>query len=742
MLKDVKWSEDGTYSPHGEHTPIEFFNNALKNSFLFDIELGYFNSAAINVLSHSFATFISKGGMMRMAINQIVSKKDKDAIEMGLSDEAVEEKFDLQDFEELCSTLDEYGEHFFRCLSYLIQERRIEIRIIRPKDTNGISHSKIGQFSDGDTIVGFNGSANFTLGGLLNNRETIEIYLSTSPDPAIQKRIVNRKTKFVELMAGKSKDVVYLDTKDLEEAIHNKYGKIEVEELIDVERKLKEYKTKDKEDDNGVAETFVGVDAEPCFPYGKPRDYQVEALRNWVQNKQRGLFAMATGTGKTLTSLNCLLQIYKTYKYYKAVILVPTITLVDQWEEECRKFHFKNIIKICSKNKSWKQDLDAVKFKEAFNPTGKKQSFIIISTYASFARENVFLDLMDFPAKSLHDILLIADECHNMGSGKILNRLNGIKYTRRIGLSATPERQFDEAGNEAIRDFFGCKDGIYSFEFGMQEAIDKGYLCRYYYYPHIVRLEADEMNEYIEISKQLTKFFNFEKESFTGSCDALTMLLLKRKRIIHKARNKEQAFKNIIEERYSHKGNLRYTLVYVPEGNQPDTYDADKYDSKDTLDDDKDATHIIDTYTKIVRNVSPVTTVKEFMSGIKNRNEVLQDFADGKLEVLTSMKCLDEGVDVPRSELAIFCASTGNPRQFIQRRGRILRMHKDKYRAYIHDLVVCPYVAYDDSCYKMEQSLLKSELRRVRDFAMMSENADYAFSELEDVLTYYKLPLF
>ena len=134
--------------------------------------------------------------------------------------------------------------------------------------------------------------------------------------------------------------------------------------------------------------------------------------------------------------------------------------------------------------------------------------------------------------------------------------------------------------------------------------------------------------------------------------------------------------------------------------------------------------------------------MKKFISGITERNSILNDFANGDLEVLTSMKCLDEGVDVPRSELAIFCASTGNPRQFIQRRGRILRLHKDKHMAIIHDLVVVPEVNSTSESFSMERSLLASELRRVRDFAMMSENADYAYTELSEVLSYYDLSLF
>ena len=744
MLKDVQWSEDGTYAPQGEHKPIEFFNNALKNSYLFDLELGYFNSAAINVLSFAFATFIRNGGIMRMAINHIVTEKDKHAIQAGEQGN-VEAPLDITNIEELTKVLDEYGEHFFRCLAYLIQEHRILIKIIRPKGTNGLAHTKRGMFSDGDTIVSFSGSANFTLGGFINNREEITLSFSTSPDPLIQKRIANRKEDFNKLMSGLDESVEYLSTVDLETSLSSRYGKQEIEDLLDVEKKLREYKISQAEKSKATVADYEEVfHGKPCFPYGNPRNYQQQACIKWKNNKQKGLFAMATGTGKTLTSLNCLLRIYKVYGYYKAVILVPTITLVNQWEQECKRFLFSQIVKISSKNRLWRQELDALKAKETFNLSGIEPSYIIISTYASFARENVFYDLMSFPSKAMKQTLLIADEAHNMGAGRILDRLDGIKYLRRIGLSATPERQFDEKGNRALLEFFGCRNDEYTFEFSMQEAIEKGYLCRYEYYPHLVQLTDNEMNEYLRISQQLYKFFNHEDGGFPASSsdDICMRLLLKRKRVIHKAANKEDIFRTIVQQRYKEKGDLKYTLVYVPEGNHPDDYEADRFIEAESVLDDNEADRIIDTYTEIVRNISPTTTVKKFTSGIKERNSVLEDFASGRLEVLTSMKCLDEGVDVPRSELAIFCASTGNPRQFIQRRGRILRNHPDKHKAVIHDLVVAPVVSSSDECFAMEQSLLRNELKRVRDFATMSENADFAYTELEEVLSYYGLSLF
>lgn len=738
MLYEVEWAEDGTYVPGEEFSPERFFNDGLKNSTEFDLKLGYFSSAAISVLAEGFATFISQGGYMRLIINHIVSKKDKEAINHGVMGDVID-CADLSNFQYLKSTFDEYQEQFFRCLAYMISQKRIDIRIIKPKGQKGIAHTKTGQFRDGDSITAFTGSANFTISGLFNNIENISIDRSDSVDVMVQKRIAKQRRDFDAIMSGEKRGIEYLSPRDLVEAISTNYGDSDIEELLDVEEKLKEYKRWKKVDNLQTPWMAAeeSTEIEPHFPYPSgPREYQKKAFDSWKKS-QCGLFNMATGTGKTLTSLNCLLQIYKQFGYYKAIILVPTVTLVEQWEKECGKFYFQHVVKVCSKNKNWKGEIDRLTMKENFNPTNSPINYVVISTYASFARDNVFHDLMSLSKKCL----LIADEAHNMGSKRILDRIDSVgeRFKRRIGLSATPERQFDEKGNKELRHFFNSENE-YTFVFSMEEAIKNKFLCEYYYFPHVVRLCDDEMYDYMEISQKLGKIYRYNGGYLDLDDEIVRALLLKRRRIIHKARNKQDAFKNIIEERYKEKGNLKYTLVYVPEGLKPDSI-ADVYDSSDVVEDDMEADKLIDEYTQIVMNVSNTTTVRKFVSGQKNREAILEDFENGDLEVLTSMKCLDEGVDVPRSEMAIFCASTGNPRQFIQRRGRILRTHKDKKYAYIHDLVVVPDIGADCVDYEMERKLILSELKRVRDFASLSRNLDYSYRELEEVLNFYNVPL-
>ena len=741
MLYEVDWADDGTYRPGEYNSPEKFFNDCLENSKEFDLQLGYFSSATISILADGFATFISNGGKMRLAINHIVSDADKEAISKGIN-RGVVDCFDLTNFEALRQTFDEYQQQFFDCLAYLIQNKRIDIKIIKPLNEKGISHTKSGQFRDGDSITSFTGSANFTISGLFNNLEEIKIDRSDSADPMIQNRIVNQREDFDLIMEGKKSNVEYLTPDDLISAIVTNYGDKEIEELLDVEVKLRKIKQERlirerKESGYKVSEDFT---IEPRFPYPSgPRDYQKTAFENWKNNGQKGLFAMATGTGKTITSLNCLFEIYQRKGYYKAIILVPTITLVNQWEQECRKFQFCNITKVYSKNLIWRDEVERILFNEKYKTERDPEvSYIIISTYASYSREKVFNVLNGFDRKRL---LLIADECHNMGSGSLVKRLKEIPYLRRIGLSATPERQFDDEGNKKLNKFFGSEEH-YTYEYSMEEAIQNGVLCKYMYYPHLVRLTSDEMDAYAELSDKIAKYFNYNTETFDHIDEILKMLLLARKRIVHKAVNKLEMFRSIIEKRFENKGNLKYSLIYVPEGNKPDYVGAqDDFDKNESIDDDDDAEHLINIYTQAVTEVDDHVTVRKFVSGQKNRDEILFDFAEGKLHVLTSMKCLDEGVDVPRSELAIFCSSTGNPRQFIQRRGRVLRTHPDKEMAELHDLVVLPEVnPYSDS-YRMEQSLVRDELLRVRNFANLSENPSYSELELREVLDHYALTI-
>ena len=735
MLYSIKYPDILEYSSDGKHLPIEFFMLTIPECKRIDLKLGYFSSNAIRTLAYGFAQFIHNGGNLRIITNHFLSIKDKILVsDESLDIVAKEEELKYvvnNDLEELARILEKGDQHFFDCLKYLLKNNRLEIIPVKLKP-NRLAHFKQGILDDGINQVYFNGSCNFTYRGLVDNGESLSIARSWGENS--EKLKVNENIEIIEKICKREDEGFEYLKPDQIIGVIQKTGKDkQLDELIDDEINIYERITKFpslKQALTKYTSTFKKkVEEEknnPKFPYSNgPRPYQEEAYYKWLKNGNRGIFAMATGTGKTITSLNCLLNEYNEQKSYKAIILVPTIALVDQWEQECFKFNFKNIIKISSKE-NWNDELSF------FNTANKliNASFIVIVTYASFVRKKFQQHFLQFSKETV----LIADEVHNMGASSVSKLFSTIHLNKRIGLSATPERKYDIEGNIKIDNFFNDK-APYIYSFSMKEALDMGWLCKYKYFPHIVKLDDDELEEYIQKSFQLLKFI----DPITGKykdCQEVEMLLLARKRIIHKARNKKYIFKEILNSEFSKKRSLKYTLVYVPEGKDPDYSKTDEYIEEDNEE------KLIKEYTKIARDIDLSILVKQYTAGTKNRNEVIKDFENGKIHILTSMKCLDEGVDVPRSELAIFCASTGNPRQFIQRRGRVLRLHKNKVHSTIHDLVVVPKIDKEQGNFEMERNLFKKELERVVDFSSLSLNKIDTYEELKNILEYYNLNLF
>lgn len=733
MLKEVIWPDDQSYLSGSRWEPYQFYHDALKNSNRLELLLGYFSSSAINALSESFAQFIHRGGVVHMIINDILSSSDKAAVIEGQRFGESLPTFDLSDINKLAQTLQGYDRHFFECIAWLIAHERIILKIVRPKHGKGISHFKSGVFYDNQEQVGFKASCNFTSYGLLENLEEIEVYFSWENGRS-GKFIKKRIDYFKEIFVGKADFVDYLDATQIKEAIQSNFGGKDEDELLIQEQDLLDQKKRFQKRYTKKHDNF-SVKSEPRFPYPEgPRPYQEEAYNNWIKHDKKGLFAMATGTGKTLTSLNCLLNEYQNDGIYRAIILVPTIELVSQWKKECQKFEFQNIITVSSRQR-WDKNLAFINLSSRFTYS----PFIIVTTYASFHRRKFQEYFRQLPPNTL----LIADEAHNLGSPQLTKLLPGIHLHKRIGLSATPDRQYDTLGNLALENFFNDKPP-FVYNYTMEMALKSEWLCPYAYYPHIVYLTTEETEAYMALSRQLLIYFDPKTKSYQ-KCPEVDYLLLARKRLVHKAANKKHIFEQIINDEFDKRGNLKYTLVYVPEGldndDGDDDHDVHTFDDQDELQENAEELSLIDEYTKLIRAVDPSIMVKQYTAKTGDRPQTIKDFQEGKIHVLTSMKCLDEGVDVPRSELAIFCASTGNPRQFVQRRGRVLRLHKQKAFAVIHDLVVVPQVSEEESTFGMERSFVQKELLRVVDFSVLSDNKSYTYKALRPILEYYNLNL-
>ena len=475
---------------------------------------------------------------------------------------------------------------------------------------------------------------------------------------------------------------------------------------------------------NKLRDLYHEIEKIPRFPFSQgPRQYQKDAYDNWVNNDYHGIFAMATGTGKTITSLNCVLNEYQKNGQYNVLVLVPTLVLVEQWESEIKKFSFNQYI-LVSGSTNWKEKLSL--YKANYRLRKKNENIIIIATYQSFINDK-FLKLF---CSFQENFTIIADEAHNIGALSIREAFSRLNCKKRIALSATPKRIYDIDGTLELEKFFKDKEP-YCYTYSLEKAIDNDFLTSYYYYPMIVHLESDEMEEYIRISKRLLMFFDFDKGTFKSS-EEVEKLLLQRKRIIHKAINKLDVFGTIIKK-INDSRKLKYCFTFAPEGDYVGDNSFEEYNN------------IIDRFILKTNEVCPNIRVNSYTSrdSSSDRKDKLRGFADGKIDILFTMKAIDEGVDIPRAEIGIFTSSTGNPRQFIQRRGRLLRKHKDKQCAYIYDLIVIPSGGAIDGkdYFRMEKKLVEQEMKRVGYFASLSKNFYDSKDVLQDILDKYNLSL-
>jgi superfamily II DNA or RNA helicase len=727
MLKDCDWSIDRDYKTGSENEPLQFYLDGLANSNEFSLLLGYFSSSAINLLSVGFATFISKGGKMKMVINHLLSAKDKDAISIVEDNPYEIRVFDLTDIVSLSRVLDEYDKHFFECLAYLISEKRIEIKVIKPKNGKGIAHYKSGVFSDGQDSVGYQASCNFTYYGLSENMEQLEAFLSW--ENGRSNKLIRKQLKLIDdYFTEKDEDVEYIPVSDIEVVLKDRFGKKDINELLVQEEQLLKKKhslISNPRLKKTIANIFDEIEEfrrKPRFPHGgEARSYQIEAYKNWLNNDSKGLFAMATGTGKTITALNCLLEEYKKSGTYYAIILVPSKALLEQWIEEVSSFNFSNILVFGGGFNGMQNFPNFVSNFKA----GLKKDVILISTYASFCSDRF---LKNF-TKIQDDFTLIADEAHNMGASQLKQVMAGLTISKRIGLSATPNRKYDAEGTDSICEFFHDK-APFCYNFGMKRAMKKGYLTDYYYYPRIVQLDEDEKEEYVEISNTLLKFFDFNLGKFKD-LPIVERLLLKRKTIIHQARRKIPAYKEILKE-LDEKGKLKYVFTYVPVGSS-----REENNNSDDV-----ANKFVYQYLNAALEVKHDLKASTYTSDTEDRVSKIKGFSEGKIDMLLAMKMLDEGVDIPRTEVGIFASSTGNPREFIQRRGRLLRKHKDKKFAYVYDMIVAPIASRDnENLYRIERNLIRNELIRVAYFASLSMNFYDSRAVLQDICDKYDFDL-
>jgi DNA phosphorothioation system restriction enzyme len=444
------------------------------------------------------------------------------------------------------------------------------------------------------------------------------------------------------------------------------------------------------------------------------RSYQTQAITNWFKSNGRGTLKMATGSGKTITALSIACELYKQIKLRVLLVVCPYRHLVTQWARECEKFNLQPILAFESVN-NWQNHLST----QLYNIHSETQEFLtIITTNSTLITDSFQSQLRYLPERTL----IIGDEAHNLGASRIeesLPRHVGL----RLGLSATPERYYDEDGTQSLFDYFGA---VIKPEFTLKDAIEQGALVHYLYYPVFVELTETESIAYSKITKKIGRKLLFkgkEASNLTNieNHEDITNLLMQRARLVGAAENKLNALRELMQRRRE----TTHTLFYCSDGSPQG---EGKYDLSQL----KAVTQILG----VELNYRVTTYIAN--TPLSERETLRRQFESGELQGLVAIKCLDEGVDIPAIQTAVILSSSTNPRQFIQRRGRVLRPHPGKQRATVFDMIVLP-PDLDRNTLEVERNLLRKELKRFIEFADLADNAGEARIKLLELQKRYGL---
>lgn len=665
----------------------DFYIPILSNAVMYKRAVGFFNSAALYEMAIGLRHLVEMQGKMELIVSPRLTEEDIQSITLGYKTrEEVIERALLRDFDEPKSKTE------FRklnLLANLIAEGVLDIKVAFKINANsaGIFHEKIGIVIDTEgNKVAFTGSMNETYSGLLQNYESIDVFCSWRDED--YDRVNIKENAFDNLWDN-------LDT--AMEVIP--FPNVAVE-------KLRSYKMEE------TGSLFVEIqeedDSQDVF-FKIPTtidlyDYQREAIENWKNNNYCGIFDMATGAGKTFTALGALSSLSKNLNNNIAVVIVaPYQHLVEQWVEDIIQFNVKPIVAYSYPGQKWrKQFSDAV---TAYN-VGAINNFCVIATNATFSLN----DFQSILQKFKKNFAFVVDEAHNFGAAK-LSSLLPKKARYRLALSATIERFRDEEGTSKLRKYFGKT----CISFSLKEAIQRGFLTSYYYHPVVVYLNADEYEQYKEITKTIIRNGGASQENIEKN-PYIEMLLIKRARIISGCKEKVSKLVEVMKPYRTD----NYILVYCG---------ATKYDNDSSeLKDDDEVRQIEEVNKRLYYDLG--MKVHKFTSeeSKEERDEIKRMFASGtELQVITAIKCLDEGVNIPAIKKAFILASSTNPKEYIQRRGRVLRRAKGKEYAEIFDFITLPR-PLDDVPFCSEEeiscdlSLVRKEFFRMIDFAETARN--------------------
>ena len=650
---------DSDYRTAGSSAALSFYKRCLSTCVQYDRAAGYFSSAVFIFVRDQVVDFAKRGGRARLICSPNLSKEDVEAIRIGTeSPELIASK--CLDAELTALLADERATSHIRVLSTLVSFGILEIRIGIRTSGNGLYHEKLGIFSDlsGDS-VSFIGSSNETWMGWHDdgNYEAIEVFCSWTQDSA---RVTKHQSHFDRLWNGKD---INLKVFSIPDALKQRIC-VFAEPSID------------------ALALPPAPPSTKSHPTNRPqkRRHQLEAISSWEENGYRGVLKHATGSGKTLTALFAMSDHLD--RGGAVLVLVPSQLLLSQWEEEIKSFYADPALLIAGGgNTSWR---DSGLLRIFTNSSSTSGGRIVLATMQT-ARSKDFISRVS----GGDHLMIVADEVHQIGSAENSSVLV-VNAGKRLGLSATPERYGDAVGTANIFDYFGP---IIPPEYSLQDAIADGHLVRYRYEPIPVYLTENEVADWLALTKEISLLSARAHASLAGDKslnDRIQLLLIKRARIAKKAENKTTVATSILKTNY--KPDQRW-LVYCEDQHQVQTV--------------------------VSATRSWCSEVMEYHSNMTgDRQATLQWFQDHG-GILVAIACLDEGVNIPSISHALILASSQNPRQFIQRRGRILRRHPSKHFAEIYDALV---VTDSTASSTVSDSLIQAELRRAVEFAKSAVN--------------------
>jgi superfamily II DNA or RNA helicase len=668
-LKNILWNEQ--YDTSEEDVINDFYKPALENSITFERATGFFSTELLFESMDSLRSFVMNDGRMRFIVSPLLKESEVYEIQDLLKDP---EKAIMLFEEQFLGSVDK-SELELRSaqLFVALQEKGyLEVRIAVPRNEKGMFHQKISIYHDGIDYIVSNGSNNETLAAYLHNIESFDVFKSWIDESRVKTHI----SRFNRKWDGSNKNLkVYSFSEVI--GVEN-LGRLKSEksiiDLINLTKALQNSKT------IGVSKLTLNFD---------PYYYQRIAAEKWLIAK-KGILKFATGSGKTKTAIYALKELFNKEQNLFVVVLVPDKTLSYQWSKEFSKIG--SIATVCNSDINWRSSLNE---KIDFYRKGLKNFYVTIATTDTF-----FGERFNKYISRISDFVVIVDECHGITANNYLNNMPNVSY--RLGLSATPESDFDDYRTKITLDYF---DGILS-EYSLEDAINDGKLTKYNYFPIEVDLNEEEIEEYNSYTKSISVLYSKENPT-PEEIARRENLIYARSRILYNAESKINALKELLE------GNpkiINHLIVYCGTSSGKDDGSLSQLQRVNQLLGRMNIPHA--QYTGDETTLARDIGIKEFRNGTYNS--------------LTAIKCLDEGVDIEEIENAIIMASSQSNREFVQRRGRLLRLSPGKLVANIYDFVI---TSKDE---RLESAVL-SEMRRALEYSSIAINKNFTYEKYHQI---------